>query len=262
MRFKLLAASLLVGSFPFAATAVPITGEFTATVWGVTESGAAVPGGIDAGTTVTGAFQFENQGQAAYQELGGGIDESRYLSYSPGSFLRISIGSSVWESAGLSIGVRNDSDNLGDDMLALLFSTNLGFFDPAFPGATSFPGIPAGMANSSFGISLFDTGSLNFLSSQALPGSVSEINLDSANYRNGSIFGNANGADAYYAINFNIDSVMMRDVATSVPEPGTLPLVAAGLLAVWLFARRRGVARELRARLSPIAKIRASGKND
>lgn len=245
MRLKLLAASLLVGSLPLAATAVPIAGEFTATVWGVTESGAAVPGGIGAGTAVTGAFQFENLGQAAYSELGGGIDESRYLSYSPGSFLRMSIGSLVWESAGLSIGVRNDSDNLGDDMLSLLFSTNLSFFDPAFPGATSFPGIPTGMANSSFGISLFDTSSLNFLSSQALPGSVSEINLDSANFRNGSIFGNANGANAFYAINFNIDSVTMRDVDRNVPEPGTLPLMVAGLFAVWLFARRRRAASHL-----------------
>jgi hypothetical protein len=77
------------------------------------------------------------------------------------------------------------------------------------------------------------------------------MNLDSANFRNGSIFGNANGADAFYAVNFNIDSVTMRDVATSVPEPGTLPLIATGLLAVWMFARRRRVA-SARSQNSPL----------
>ena len=35
MRSKLLAASLLAGLLPLAASAGPIYGEFTATVWGV-----------------------------------------------------------------------------------------------------------------------------------------------------------------------------------------------------------------------------------
>ena len=239
MRMKHLVASLLVGSFPLAAMAVPIAGEFTGTVWGTSESGAIVPDGIGAGAIVTGAFQFENIGQAPFVTVDG-VNASSYLSSSPGSLLSISIGSSLWEAQGLSVIVRNDSEVLNDDLLQLVYSGSLKFFDPAFPDATSFPGIPTITSNSSFGISLFDTAApLDLVSSQALPDSASQINLDSVLYRNGSLFGSPDGANSYYQINFTIDSVSIHDVATPVPEPGTLPLMAAGLLtACWLLRRR------------------------
>jgi hypothetical protein len=239
MRSKLLLASLLVGFFPMAALAVPISGAFTGTVWGVTDGGASVPGAIGAGAQVTGAFQFENIGQAPFSQVDG-VNQSSYLSYSPGSFFRMSIGSLTWEANGLSVIVRNDS-SLGDDLFQLVFNSGLPAIDPAFPGATSFPGAAPDATNSSFAISLFDTSSMNLVSSQALPDSASQVNLPAINFANGSIFG-ATGPNTFYAINFNVDSVSMRDVERAVPEPGTLPLMAGGFFAVWLLARRRGAA--------------------
>ena len=201
------------------------------------------------------------RGRLPYAEIGDGVDESRYLSYSDGSFLRISIDSFVWEAAGLHIGVRNDSDVFGDDLLALVFSSSLADIDPLFPPATSFPGIPSGLPNSGFGISLFDS-SQSLLTSQALPASVSEINLASTTVRNGSIFGNADGANAFYAINFNVDSVVMRDAATPVPEPGTLWLMAVALLALWLSMRRGLAGIQLGRRIVGARAYRHNRKNN
>ena len=189
---------------------------------------------------MTGSFQFENTGQAPWQVLGDGIDQSSYLSYGNGNFFRVSIGSYIWETSGLFITVRNDSANLGDDLLSIGFDSGLTAVDPAFPPATSFPGIPTGLPNSGFGISMFDTlAPLDLVSSQGLPGSASDINLDSINYFNGGIFGSADGAGSFYSINFNLNSVTMRDVPTAVPEPGTLPLMGSMLLGAWLLTRRR-----------------------
>jgi hypothetical protein len=71
-----------------------------------------------------------------------------------------------------------------------------------------------------------------------LPGSASQVNLGAVSFANGSIFGNADGQNAFYAIDFSVDSLSMREVRP-VPEPGTLPLAAAGLLGGWLVTRRR-----------------------
>src|SRR5690349_167423 len=153
MRARLLLASLLAASLPTLVLAGPIAGEFTGTVYGINESGATVPGAIGVGTAVTGSFQFENVGQAAYLEQGGGINEPRHVWSSPGSYLRLTITAVVWEAPPLSITARNASEVLSDpDLLSLIFSTTLSSLYPPFPPATSFPGIPAGQQNSGFGI--------------------------------------------------------------------------------------------------------------
>ncbi len=240
MRIKLLAAALLAGALPLAASAGPIAGQFSGTVYGLIADGASVPGGIVVGSTVTGSFQFENIGQAPYEEIEAGVEETRYFSYSDGSFLRIDIGSSVWEASGLGIGVRDNSTAIPSDMLQLFYNSGSYLFDPAFPPAISFPGVPAGVLNASFGFALFDTyGALDLLSSRNLPSSASEINLAGADSRSGSIFGNTDGAGAIYGINFSIDSISVRDVPRAVPEPGTLPLLATALLAGCLIRQRR-----------------------
>ncbi|HEV8442142.1 MAG TPA: PEP-CTERM sorting domain-containing protein, partial [Steroidobacteraceae bacterium] len=182
--------------------------------------------------------QFENSGQSPYLVLGGGVDESRYFSSTPGSLLSISIGSDTWEAAGLSISARNDSTTFNQDMLQFAYTTNFSLIDNALPPPTSFPGVSPGLLNSSFGFSLFDD-SQNMLSSQDLPGSAADINLVSTSLRNGSIFGNADGQNAFWNINFDVNSISLRDVPTEVPEPDTLSLMAAGLLAAGLLVRRR-----------------------
>jgi len=234
MRTKLL-TGLLTGLLPLAANAIPIAGDFTGTVWRVTDGGAPVPGDITPSTAVTGSFQFENTGQAPLVQLDS-LGQSTYDSTSAGSFFQITVGGLFWNVSGVSVVVRNDSGILGDDMLEFVYSGSLPLLDPAFPPASSFPGSDPGATNSSFAISLFDTSTMNLVSSQALPASASDINLPAVNYQNGSIFG-ATGPNTYYQIDFTVDSVKLHDVP--VPEPDTASLLAAGLLAAGLLVRRR-----------------------
>jgi hypothetical protein len=70
---------------------------------------------------------------------------------------------------------------------------------------------------------------LDFLSSTSIPTSASQINAGSADYRNGSLFGNTDGGSSYYAINFSVDSVSFSDVV-AVPEPSSTVLLLLAMI--------------------------------
>jgi hypothetical protein len=205
------------------AHAVPITGDFSGTVWGMSMNNAAVPGDIGVGATVTGSFQFENTGQLPYNN-NETVNERRYVSQSAGSFLDISVGGLVWKSEGLRLTVRDDSPLLFDDLLSLSYESSLGYADPLLElTRIAFPGIPDGLPNSSFGISLFDSvGPTDLLSGTGLPMSADEIDVSSINVMNGSIFGNVDGGTSFYSIKFTVDDVQFLDLPV-VQEPGDPP---------------------------------------
>jgi hypothetical protein len=235
MRRSCICLTALAVVAPLSATAIPVTGDFTGTVWGVFSNNATVPGGIAAGTAVTGSFQFENTGQAAYA-TNPAIGEERFVSLSAGSFFRVAMNGLVWESLGIGLIVRNDAPLLGDDLLSLGYDSSLPFVDPALAlSAVSFPGVPPGLPNSSMHIDLFDTTApTNLLSAAGVPLTASAINLPAINVMTGSVFGNVDGGTSFYQINFLVNSVQVRDVVVAVPEPSALSLMTLGLLAVAL----------------------------
>ena len=221
--------------------AAPIAGQFSGVVWGTATNNASLPGDFPVGTPVTGQFRFANTGQAPFF-TSAETNSNRYVSLELGSYLRITTGGLVWETAGVEVIVRNDSPLLDDDLFSIAYDSSLGFGDPALKlTRLSFPGVPPSLPNSGFNLAIFDSASpFNLLNGDAIPSSPSEINVSAVTSSNGAIFGNVDGANSFYQINFLIDEISFR----AVPEPSTAPLIALGaglasLYGAWLKRQRQ-----------------------
>lgn len=202
--------------------AVPIAGEFTATVTGARTVNAELPGAISVGMRVTGEFQFSNTGQVP-RSSNSIINENRFVDVAPGSFLRISVAGLTWESKGVAITVRNDSPRLHDDLLSIMFDSSVSLAEPdEVPVQVSFPGVDAGYPNSSFAISLFDSNAPpELVDGIGIPSLAAEIDTSAVNTRNGSLFGNRSylgDGTSYYLVTFNIDQLTLFEVAAAVTQ--------------------------------------------
>lgn len=230
MANRILAAVAALASASTTVHAVPIMGDFSGTVWGVSTNNATVPGDIGVGATVAGSFQFANLGEPPHS-TNDTLNERRYVSQGQGSFLEIVVGDLVWHSDWLRLTVRDDSPLLLDDLFSLGYDSSLSYGDPVLAlTQAAFPGVPEGLPNSSFGISLFDSsGPTDLLSGTGIPTSADEIDISSITTMNGSIFGNIDGQTSFFHIKFHVDNVQFSDLPvfqepSDPPQPNDPPL--------------------------------------
>jgi hypothetical protein len=218
---------LLIGSVPSLACAVPIAGEFTGEVYRVQGT---LPGEISVGQTVHAMLQFENYGQAPYRVSG---NEYLYTSLSPGSFLRIEIGDLVWETQGLKVWYRQEGSLR--DFLAFAYLPNVAMDVPDQAlDLISFPGMVGPLQrDSGFGLELLAQSTEDHLLTGAgLPSSIADIDfnvLETPILGSLGILGDTVNPDYVVGIYFD------RFQFYNVPEPRTLTLAFAGLVA-WAFA--------------------------
>jgi hypothetical protein len=226
MRLTVVCVLSLVAAVP--ALADPISFEINGTLTGVYPNGGpSFTPTITAGTNFTATITYD---PSYYGTYGCG---SNYCQYTPTSYsftplFSVQIGSDIIASNGIynSIGVAIEPPALGGDGLHITaFSTsNFGIPLPAdFGFDTSSPSV-------SYSLDLYDSTGTVF-PDVSLPSSVNQSGFDSGYLQ---IQIGSGGADQLI-----LDGSISTASNSSVPEPGTLLLTTAGLLAAGIAYRRK-----------------------
>jgi len=241
MRSKFLPAIVCAAFLPMSALATPFTYEFTGIVGGsIWDDSApeALKPLIPYGTAFTGTFTYESETPVSFQDTGvlqyrGAITAATFSFGAGGS-------AGVWNfTGGLTSPTATTSSNV-------LFLNDLEFngnppYDQFNIGSSvaNLPVDPANVYRSwGFAASGFDTGIIP--AGQTL---LDPLPIDSLlSGFNSLIFAysqyDANG-ELLYGSSVIASDLTMRQVNTSVPEPGTWSLLVVGLAGIWLAGRRR-----------------------
>jgi carbonic anhydrase/acetyltransferase-like protein (isoleucine patch superfamily) len=162
------------------------------------------------GTPVTGTFRIANPGTPPVQAFPE-FSEYRYTTDAEGSYIRIEANGLVWESRGLFVSIINSA---GFDQLAFQYAP--GFANIAvlsFPETTIY-------TNSAFTLGL--QGNPSMLSSNEIPRSATEIDVNSIFYRAGGMVGG--DTNSQYLLGYTVTSLTIRDAIPDVDGDGVSDL--------------------------------------